>query len=195
MKLIIRNEGLIASGTNVSATLTAIDTNAVVRAESNPVYGDIAVGESATTAGFYRIRFNDVEPDTVYAYFKLDIASDGFVFWTDTMSIFVRREGVGIQDEFSLPSKFSLHDNYPNPFNPVTTIQYDLPEQSFVKITIYDLLGRVVATLVNHIEEPGFKSIVWNATSEQGQLVCAEMYIYQIKAGDFVQTRKMILLK
>jgi len=94
-----------------------------------------------------------------------------------------------------IPSKFTLHQNYPNPFNPITTLRYDLPEQSMVNIIIYDLLGREVRTLVNTTQDAGFKSVIWDATNDYGKPVSAGVYLYQIQAGDFVQTKKMVLLK
>jgi len=98
-------------------------------------------------------------------------------------------------EEVVNPVKFTLHQNYPNPFNPITTIQYDLPEASNVQIVIYDLLGRQVKSLVNQVEEPGYKQVIWDATNSQGLPVGAGVYFYQIKAGGYIQTRKMLLLK
>ncbi len=99
-------------------------------------------------------------------------------------------------DEFSeLPKQFELMQNYPNPFNPITTFQYDLPKQADVQIIIYDLLGRKVTTLVSEMQDAGYKSVSWNATDDKGQQVSVGMYFYQIKAGDFTQTRKMVMLK
>jgi len=85
---------------------------------------------------------------------------------------------------------FILTNVYPNPFNSVTTIQYELPQRSDVQITIYDLLGRQVTTLLSEIQEAGYKSVQWDATN-----IPSGMYFYQIRAGKFVQTRKMVLLK
>jgi len=93
------------------------------------------------------------------------------------------------------PMEFYLHQNYPNPFNPVTTIQYELPQRSDVQITIYDLLGRKVTTLVSKYQVAGYKSVIWDATNDLGQLVSAGVYFYRIKSGDFVQTKKMVLLR
>ena len=93
------------------------------------------------------------------------------------------------------PSVFKINQNYPNPFNPVTNIHYELPEDSFVTISIYDLKGRVITTLINRKESAGYKSVIWNATNNQGNPVSAGVYLYQIHAGDFVQTKKMVLLK
>jgi len=99
-----------------------------------------------------------------------------------------------IDDQFH-PDQYFLHLNYPNPFNPITTIQYELPQRSDVQVTIYDLLGKKVTTLVNQNQDAGFKSVQWNATNDKGNPVSAGVYLYQIQAGQFVQTKKMVLLK
>ena len=77
----------------------------------------------------------------------------------------------------------------------MTTLQYNLPEDSFVNITIYDMLGNVVSNLLNANQSSGYKSVQWNATNNQGEPVSAGVYLYKIQAGDFVDTKKMILLK
>ena len=94
-----------------------------------------------------------------------------------------------------LPDQYLLYQNYPNPFNPITTLGYELPEDSFVDVTIYDMLGNVVNNLVNANQPSGYKSIQWDTTNNQGEPVSAGVYIYKIQAGDFVDTKKMILLK
>jgi hypothetical protein len=93
------------------------------------------------------------------------------------------------------PQEYTLHQNYPNPFNPNTSMNFDLPKDGLVNITIYDMMGRVVKTLVNGSQTAGFKSIRWNATNDRNEPVSAGLYIYTIQAGDFRQTRKMVLLK
>jgi len=94
-----------------------------------------------------------------------------------------------------VPEKFALHQNYPNPFNPITTLRYDLPENGYVNVTVYDMLGREVKSLINQSQEAGYKSVLWDATNNLGNPVSAGVYLYQIHAGEFVQTRKMVLLK
>jgi len=81
------------------------------------------------------------------------------------------------------------------PFNPITNPRYDLPEQAQVTLTIYDLIGRDITQLVNTTQEPGYKSVQWDATDIHGKPVSAGVYIYQIRAGEFVQTKKTVLLK
>ena len=95
----------------------------------------------------------------------------------------------------SIPATYRLYQNYPNPFNPLTTLRYDLPEDAIINIIIYDIMGRVVRTLVNNQQNAGFKSIQWNATNNQGMSVSSGVYLYKIQAGNFTQTKKLILLK
>ena len=94
-----------------------------------------------------------------------------------------------------IPKEFALHQNYPNPFNPATKIRYDLPVDEIVNIAIYDVMGRKIKSLVNTKQVAGYRSITWNATNNFGEQVSAGMYIYVIQAGEFRQTKKMVLLK
>jgi predicted outer membrane repeat protein len=94
-----------------------------------------------------------------------------------------------------LPDEFALQQNYPNPFNPVTTLRYDLPINGMVTIIIYDMLGREVKTLINQNQNAGYKSVIWNATNDNGKPISAGIYLYQIHAGEYMQTKKMVLLK
>ena len=93
------------------------------------------------------------------------------------------------------PVVAALHQNYPNPFNPTTSLRYNLREQAQVTLTVYDLMGREIVQLVNTTQESGFKSVQWDATDNFGKPVSAGIYLYQIQSGEFVQTRKMVLLK
>jgi hypothetical protein len=95
----------------------------------------------------------------------------------------------------AVPDEFALQNNYPNPFNPATTIQYDMPIDAEVLLVVYDILGRHVKTLINTSQTAGYKSIKWNGTNDQGQYVSAGMYFYYLQAGKFSKVRKMILLK
>lgn len=97
--------------------------------------------------------------------------------------------------EISIPDEFKLHQNFPNPFNPTTTIFYDVNKESNVKISVFDLLGREIVTLINQIEQAGSKSINWDGRDFTGNMVNAGVYIYQIEAEGFIQTKKMVVLK
>ena len=94
-----------------------------------------------------------------------------------------------------IPADYSLGNNYPNPFNPITRISYGLPKDSKVRITVYDINGRVVNLLVDNDEPAGQRSIIWNGKNDAGMAVAAGLYFYRMQAGNFHQTNKMILLK
>ena len=111
--------------------------------------------------------------------------------WIDEGALEVQ---LSIIDE-TLPITYNLQNAYPNPFNPVTTLRYDLPEDALVNITIYDMMGRIVSNLVSIQQNAGYKSIQWNATNNEGQPVSGGLYLYTIQAGKFTQTKKMVLLK
>jgi hypothetical protein len=98
-------------------------------------------------------------------------------------------------DENLIPDEFALHQNYPNPFNPLTQIKYDLPEDAVVSVNIFDLMGRNIKTLMSSQQSAGYHSIKWDATNNYGETVSAGMYLYIIQAGEFRQTKKMLLLK
>lgn len=89
-----------------------------------------------------------------------------------------------------LPTEFSLSQNYPNPFNPTTEISFALPKASNARLDIYNIMGQKVATLVNRHLEAGFHTAVWDGTR-----VASGVYLYRLEAGDFLGTKKMILLK
>jgi hypothetical protein len=94
------------------------------------------------------------------------------------------------ESEKDIPIYYELSQNYPNPFNPTTTIKYQVPELSFVTIKIFDVLGREVATTVNKEKTVGSYEIEFN-----GSELTSGVYFYRLKAGSFVETKKMILLK
>ncbi len=99
--------------------------------------------------------------------------------------------GIGIQNISSeVPSSFTLHQNYPNPFNPVTNIKFDIQKSSDVKIIISDVMGREITTLVNEQLKPGTYNVDWDAINYP-----SGVYFYRLTAGDFAETKKMILIK
>tara|TARA_B100001250_G_scaffold414630_1_gene454992 strand:- start:17658 stop:19466 length:1809 start_codon:yes stop_codon:yes gene_type:complete len=90
---------------------------------------------------------------------------------------------------------FSLSQNHPNPFNALTNISYNLPEDSHVKITIYDLMGNIVKEIIDQSETSGFKSVQWNGMNDKGKLVSSGTYIFGIESNKFIKQKKMIFLK
>ncbi|MDI6767888.1 MAG: T9SS type A sorting domain-containing protein, partial [Bacteroidota bacterium] len=89
-----------------------------------------------------------------------------------------------------VPKEFALYQNYPNPFNPMTKIKYDLPKESKVTLKVYNLLGQEVVTLVNEIQDAGFKSVEWNANN-----IPSGIYFYKFTAGQFTDVKKVLLVR
>lgn len=114
-----------------------------------------------------------------YSYRLKQIDYDGSITYSQEIEIDVK-----------LPNVFELEQNYPNPFNPVTTIKYNLPKASEVALTIYDVLGREIKTIVNEQQQPGSYEVNWNASN-----ISSGIYFYQLKTNDYVNTKKMLLLK
>jgi hypothetical protein len=101
----------------------------------------------------------------------------------------------GIDEQPALPAKISLNQNYPNPFNPQTQIQFGIPEQRFVTLEIFNILGQQVARPLAESKPAGYYSIIWNGQTDDGVAVPSGVYFYRLTADDFIQTKKMIMLK
>lgn len=159
------------------------------------IWEDFAYPDSVTMVDDERVNFSawfDYPPESFLIMWKK------YVFGTDrTLGGLFPDRSVNIEPGILvfLPKGFVLHPNYPNPFNPVTTLRYDLPERSDVVLIVYDIMGRQVKTLIRGAEEPGYKSVIWDGTDELGIPVGTGVYLYQIRAGSFTQTRKMLLLR
>tara|TARA_Y100000588_G_C14206774_1_gene905000 strand:- start:1207 stop:1905 length:699 start_codon:yes stop_codon:yes gene_type:complete len=124
--------------------------------------------------------------------------SDGELTADDTLkikviSLDIKDSGQELGSQF--PKQFALHPNYPNPFNPSTTISYDLSQETYVRITIYDITGKRIRTLVNQLQSIGTKTIVWDGMDDFNRTVSGGVYLYSIEAEAFRKTRKMLLLK
>ena len=128
------------------------------------------------------------------AYGNMDISASDEI-WYFFNNIISQNLEISEKNMDQFLNSFNIYPNYPNPFNPVTTLQYVLPGDALVNITIYDIMGRKVSTLVNSQQTAGYKSIQWNATNDKGAPVSAGLYLYTLEAGQFQQTKKMVLLK
>jgi|GEM_PF-381614 len=95
----------------------------------------------------------------------------------------------------TIPKEYALFHNYPNPFNPVTTLKYALPKDTKVHLSVYDITGRKVATLVQDQQQAGWHEVQWHGTNDLGQSVSTGVYFYRIVAGDFVDVKKMVYMK
>jgi len=131
------------------------------------------------------VRFNVKATDGIDT---VDVTGDNRVIYVNRYE-YLSTEGEGV------PVEFALHENYPNPFNPTTTLRFDLPEVSDITLTIYNMLGQKVRTFNYQNTSAGYHSVKWNATNDYGDPVGAGVYLYQLQTKDFVKTRKMVLLK
>ena len=138
--------------------------------------------------------YDDTNLDwNTFYYYRVATFSGSLSEYSDAISLFI--QWLSLSEHSSMPDAFALHQNYPNPFNPVTTLRYDLPEDAFVNITIYDMGGRVIKTLVSGQQSSGYKFTQWDATNNLGQSVSAGVYVIKVEAGEFLDTRKMLFVK
>jgi len=143
------------------------------------------------------------DADIAHSVYAVDVDGDGDIdvlsasFVDDKIAWYENLSFVTsvLYDARGVPDKFLLYYNYPNPFNPTTTIAYDLPKATNVVLKIYDVLGNEVRTLLNTQQQAGYKSVVWDGRDDLGLKVSSGIFMYRLRAGDLVQTKKMILLK
>ena len=154
------------------------------------INSDLIVSQGDSGRG---AEYSYVDPDGSTQYFyKLESIS------LDGQSSLYGPIAVNFADDVfskTLPKKFALHANYPNPFNPSTIIGYDVPHVEDVTIGIYDLQGRLVRMMVNKEQDAGFYELKWNGRNAFGELVAAGLYFCRMDAGDYWAVRKMMLVK
>jgi len=160
----------------------------------NMEYDDITDSTTNITGYEYAILMTNLNLPMWTLEYVVEVIDEEYIVQSEIGEFVLDNTSLSLSDDL-IPTSFVLHQNYPNPFNPITTLHYDLPEQSNVNIIIYDIMGRELKTLVNTTQDAGFKSVIWDATNNQGNPVSAGVYLYQIQAGEFVQTKKMLLLK
>ncbi|HIB32559.1 MAG TPA: T9SS type A sorting domain-containing protein [Candidatus Marinimicrobia bacterium] len=193
--LVLTNIGSELAVENVSAQLITESQPCIQSSSGNALFfGDIAPGSSTdpTGGGIVTIISEDCAPGTGIII-PVNIMSNGIQFWQDLIVITVST--LFADDDPTVPSVFALRPAVPNPFNPVTEIQFDIPQLGHVQLNVYDLLGRPVKNIVNGSKNPGTYRVIWDAKDNTGHRVSAGMYLYQLRSGDYVQTRKMVLLK
>jgi hypothetical protein len=177
------NAGVIAAGTGTATYNTTGETNGVHLSSSDLDNGTFSWTAPAGGTG-------DV---TLYIAGHQGSASGP----NTEISLVATEFATGVSDDGTsvIPDHFSLGNNYPNPFNPTTAIAFNLPLRSHVTIDVFNLLGRRVATLTDEDYSAGNHTVTWDGTSSDGHTVSTGIYMYRIEAGDFVQTKKMLLLK
>lgn len=124
------------------------------------------------------------------------IIVDAYLGECDTFVLDIIENPSGIDDENSfVPGEFVVFQNYPNPFNAVTEIKYVLPFDSFVKIEVFDILGREIATLIDEYQSAGYKSVIWNGLNNKGYEASSGVYLYRFSAVGKTLIKQMVLIK
>lgn len=150
---------------------------------SGTVFGSVeVVNDTALVSAFYQDSLQNTA------------RRDSFVLRADAV-IFEQGGTVSVAEPVFTPMEYSLSQNYPNPFNPTTQIQFTVPNDGLVDIRIYDMLGREVATLVKGEHKAGYYTVEWNGRNNFGTQVATGVYIYRMISGNFVQTKKMMMMK
>jgi len=166
---------------------TATETNnrsfEIERSEDKTNFNVIGFvdGNGTTTEGQNYSFIDKLDKEGKYYYRLKQIDFDGSFSYSNIVEI-----------NYSLPVKYSLSQNYPNPFNPSTKIEYSIPKSGFVSLKVYDLLGREIVTLVSEEKQKGKYEIEFDAAK---YILTSGIYFYSIKAGAFVGTKKLLLLK
>ena len=143
----------------------------------------------------YRITFGPVTGTEPYSTHSTLEIKNSHPFSAQDVVVFNPTVLTNVRTAPDVPTSFTLEQNFPNPFNPSTTIRFAVPKRTQVTLTVYNTLGQRVATLVNEAKNEGFYAIRWNGRSDQGFSVASGMYFYHITAGNFTASRKMLLIK
>ena len=184
----VQNNGLTDTVYNIHSETTSLDSFCETIYFAPPEYGNIAPGETAEGHRPISIKFFEDCPATSHLFLQ-EFYSDGVLFWSDTFKVDVVTAIA--EKENHLPKRFVLSQNFPNPFNPKTTIKYQLAELSQAKLTVYDLTGKEVATLVSEKQPAGSYKVEWDA-SKFGSGV----YFYRLETDKgFIETKKLVLMK
>ena len=181
----LKNYGKTKKVENIKAELTTKNSNLTRYSTKIISFGDILPGNSKTGVSSFSFY---TEAGTNSIEFILAIKSNDVNFWTDTVNIDQLTDIDNISE--TIPLKYELSQNYPNPFNPSTLIKYSIQERRKVTLKVFDLLGKEVAKLVNKEQPQGNYEIAFD-----GSNLTSGIYLYRLITDEFVDTKKMILLK
>ena len=184
VRVLRANDGLIPNEAN-SATIAAVEQAPGRVLVSDALAGDKAVVGSGLLADLIFKRSGPADASSV----TIDFAQ------LSDLKFGVNRPGEAAQGVLADAAIYSLNQNYPNPFNPTTTINYGLADPGEVKIVVYNTLGQVVRTLVDHYRLAGNYSVLWDGRDSAGRQVSSGVYLYRIEASKFSAVRRMVLLK
>ncbi len=195
--LILQNYGSTVTAQDLSIKLSTEDLRVKEMVMGSRTFPDLSAGEidTSTIYNFFSFKYADgFLPDCTLTnpiQFDLIVSSDGYPYWTSSFN-FVADKLVAITDNPDLlPKEFALYQNYPNPFNPITNIKYKLPKHSQVDLSIFNILGQKVATLVSQKQLAGSYQVEWDASG-----FSSGVYIYKISTDQgFSNSKKLLLIK
>lgn len=189
----VQNLSLSRTIENVYIDIQSSDSSTIPGSYTRAMYPDIGPGEVQVGLEYFSLRIaSDIAVGTPI-YFDMIIYSEGFKCWEETVQLLGY---VGVyKDGLALPAKYDLNENFPNPFNPSTTISYQLPEMTNVELAIYDIAGRNVRTLVKREQSAGIYFVKWEGIDNSGKSVSTGVYLCRMDCGDFSKTFKMLYLK
>jgi hypothetical protein len=187
-KIVIRNNGVVASARNVRVYASSLDPLVAGLDHASQSFGDIAAGLSVICPDSMMLRLRN--PGSIENIdLHISFFSDNVLYWQDSTDMVVSLKGV--ERGKTLPTEFSLYQNYPNPFNPTTIITFDLPQASKVTLKIFNPLGEELATLVSDDLPSGSYEYKWSRPAG----LASGIYLYRLQTEEFVETRKMVLMK
>jgi len=191
-----------ANGVNVYSSKINLNWFVPVRVQNQSKYDvqyatalDFSDATTISEVSAKTLAVSDLTKGTKYYWRVRSIGNDGSISGYSQSESFIPNQATDVTAEDVIPQTFNLSQNYPNPFNPTTIINYAIPQNSIVTLSIYNMLGQKIKTLVSEQKNAGTYSVQWNGENEFGQKVSSGAYIYKINAGSFVQSMKMILMK
>jgi predicted GH43/DUF377 family glycosyl hydrolase len=194
-KLKVANQGSVFTIPAVKATIRPLDTVATIALGNSISFGNIAPGQVWLSV-IIRIAFSAWVSGPRDIPFELVFSSQGTDYWRDTMLVHVESAGA-VAQERGIPTTYQLEQNYPNPFNPGTLIRYTIAGSREngvgsmeVRLVVYDILGREVAVLVNEKKAPGRYEVEFDASG-----LSSGVYFYRLTSGQYVECRKMVVIK
>jgi hypothetical protein len=172
---------------SVGAKIISLDSNVTNIPKAQLSFNNILPNESKKTVSGWMYFYIKNNPNTLK--FLLEISSNNILYWYDTLVVNLSLTNLG-GTQTNIPSTFELEQNYPNPFNPSAKIKYSIPTSEFVFLKVFDVLGKEIKTLVNEYKLAGIYEVELDASK-----LPSGVYLYQLKAGSFIETKKMLLLK
>jgi hypothetical protein len=188
LQFALKNNGATAIAKNIKTKISSLHNDSI-RFAGYPSFGDIAAGETSVTTGTNVFILPKDFPANKNIFIKVEIFSSEFLFWLDTLQFFIYPTLVQNNSQ-QPPLEFALFQNYPNPFNSRTTISYQLPACGFVELTVYNINGQKISTLVARQQQAGYYHLEWDASD-----LPSGSYFYNLKTGSYNEMKKMTLQK